>query len=217
MKTGTNDFNLDITDFANFSRLPDTCAQHNTVVSGPLSWHVYGIYAIVFSFSATHLHFKVLDRRTHLWFEPECSGSFERSLRGQFCSSTNGNIACLVTCDAILLFYMDELIRVYLSKSSPTRDKCFEERKVPSLPSGRRFCSVEFYGQHLFLAETPVRNNQLTLHVTDVNQLINGNDEPVWTTKLVDIDQSVRNYFGDDFSDVTLQMSCSRIKNKLYK
>ena len=27
MKTGTNDFNLDITDFANFSRLPDTCAQ----------------------------------------------------------------------------------------------------------------------------------------------------------------------------------------------
>ena len=112
----------------------------NTVVSGPLSWHVYGIYAIVFSFSATHLHFKVLDRRTHLWFEPECSGSFERSLRGQFCSSTNGNIACLVTCDAILLFYMDELIRVYLSKSSPTRDKCFEERTVPGLPSGRRFC-----------------------------------------------------------------------------
>ena len=76
---------------------------------------------------------------------------------------------------------------------------------------------MEFYGEHLFLAEMPLRNHQLKLHVTDVNELIKGNAEPVWTTKLVDIDQSVRNYFADDSSGVTLQMSCSRIKNKLYK
>ena len=71
---------------------------------------------------------------------------------------------------------------------------------APALDDGKQLVSSTVYGQHLYVAETPISDGGvLTLHATDVNALLamKDDDTPHWVKHSIALDQSVKDHVND--------------------
>ena len=126
--------------------------------------------------------------------------------------------------DVVVLMMMDRIMRASLAKSGQISKssvrvkprKLTKTVKSPVPPAGKQLCSATIYGQHLYIVETPLTSNQLKLHVTDFNQLVKLKDgaAPVWSSKIVEINNSVRDHFGN-FNNVKIKLSSKQMENTL--
>ena len=188
----------------------------------------YGNYIIVFSLGAGKLNCTALDSYD---LDGICKlTSYAVINSGDLmCSTAKDSIACLVCSDAIVFINMDDVMRYALAKSGQIAKSTVPEGPIrihkatvtsPVPSAGKQLCSATIYGQHLYIAETPLTNNQLKLHVTDFNQLVKLEDDaaPVWSSKIVQINNSVRDHFGNNLdNNITVQLTSKQVKNALNK
>ena len=182
----------------------------------------YGNYVLIFSLGAGKLKFSTLDSIDFNWIGPY--KVLEVDSGDLLCSTASDNIACLVCSDVVVLMMMDRIMRASLAKSGQMSKRSVRAKprkltttvKSPVTSAGKQLSSATIYGQHLYIAETPLTNNQLKLHVTDFNQLVKLEDgaTPVWSSKIVEISNSVRDHFGN-FNDVKIKLSSKQMKNTL--
>ena len=77
---------------------------------------------------------------------------------------------------------------------------------APSLDDGKQLVSATVYGQHLYVAETPITDGVLTLHATDVNALIElkDYDTSLWVEHTITMDKSVMDAIAPQSARVAL-------------
>ena len=89
---------------------------------------------------------------------------------------------------------------------------------APALDDRKQLTSATVYGQHLYVAETPISDvGVLTLHATDVNALLamKDDDTPHWAKHSIALDQSIKDHVND-MSRASVNFQHKSVKSNMY-
>ena len=87
--------------------------------------------------------------------------------------------------------------------------------QAPPVASGKTSTSAAIYGEHLYVAQSPVTDGTIVLHVTDFSALLqlDNNDAPVWTKHVITLDQQVWSHIAASEASVSLFTTKQRNPN----